>query len=532
MGADAFAEELDPEGVEGSDTETADEWLLLRQWFPPRLCESRILDASESSCERRRVASRSLAHPQLQHLGCPTLLQWSSLENQALTRGLCCREPAGTVGPSRSRRYLWTHGVRRRRTPPPPQLLEVSQTQSRAILGLRRSHRAFRWKKSSKRPGLSRASRPSTPKAARRFPTNVSRELVVDHLEELSGRLSQLETTEKGAFASPSAQLGFSQKARELCCWEPQCAERAGSVSYLSQWSCSLRTCASAAWDRMHDQVPATLSDHRPRRPPQTSQPHPENETASLGGAFLCVASALDQKHDSGGTVHDAFGQNPGVANSQECDAIFGDQSSRESSGPARLGGQALTASVVRTRKGRPEVVVASRESRVRRDLSVLDGEAWSWRRHADVCLLPRCGDFRSLKRFVVVTAAALEEGRSGNLQRQNALLHHMYAVLESASQDPSHETEWGWPILGIQDPEGRLLPSEPQSRVPWWPATRSASPWMQRARALGDSASTASETSPSVAAHFEKEIQAEFDRRNAKGDKGKGGTKGAQGEE
>ena len=94
------------------------------------------------------------------------------------------------------------------------------------------------------------------------------------------------------------------------------------------------------AHERMHDQVPAILSDHRPRRPPQTSQPDPENETASLGGALLCVASALEQKHDSSGTVHDAFGQNPGVANSQEeCDAIFGDRSSRESSGPARLGG-------------------------------------------------------------------------------------------------------------------------------------------------------------------------------------------------
>ena len=160
-------------------------------------------------------------------------------------------------------------------------------------------------------------------------------------------------------------------------------------------------------------------------------QPDPENETASLGGAFLCVASALKQKHDSGGTVHDAFGQNPGVANSQEeYDAIFGDQSSRESSGPARLEGQALTARVVRPRQEKPEEVGASHESSVRRDLSVLDGKAWSWRRHTDVCLLPRCGDFRSLKRFVARTAAALDEGRSGNLQRQNALLHHIYAVL------------------------------------------------------------------------------------------------------
>ena len=75
---------------------------------------------------------------------------------------------------------------------------------------------------------------------------------------------------------------------------------------------------------------PPFLSDHRPRRPLRTSQPDPENEAASLGGALLRIASALEQKHDSGGTVHDAFEPNPGVANSQEeYDAIFGDQPSR-----------------------------------------------------------------------------------------------------------------------------------------------------------------------------------------------------------
>ena len=107
------------------------------------------------------------------------------------------------------------------------------------------------------------------------------------------------------------------------------------------------------------------------------------------------------------------------------------------------------------------------------------------------------------------------------------------YVVLEPASQDPSHETEWGWPILGIQDPEGRLLPPGPpaeQSAVVVLP--QGAGRLGCSAQELGASASTASETSASVAAHFEKEIQAEFDRRNAKGGKRTGGKKGAQGEE
>ena len=203
----------------------------------------------------------------------------------------------------------------------------------------------------------------------------------------------------------------------------------------------------------MHGQTAA------PRVKPLTSQPNHLNEATSLSGALLRIANALEQKHGSPGTVHDAFGLNPAIANShKEYDAIFRDQSSREAFGASRLGGQVLIARVERTRKDRPEVVIAAHERRVRRDLSALGGEAWSSRRHADVCLLPRCGNFHSLKRFVAMTAAALDEGISGNLQRQNALLHHIYVVLESASQDPSHEMEWGWYILGIQDPEGPCL--------------------------------------------------------------------------
>ena len=169
---------------------------------PPRLCESRILDASESSCERRRVASRSLA------LFSGASGDFAAVNLLELTGDSSDRlEPLGEVP-------VDSWGSTTADASPCQQLLEVPQAQPKAILSLRRSHRAFPWRKSSKRPGLSRASRPSTPKAARRSPANVFQELVVDRLEQLSGRLSQAETTEKGAFASASAQLGFSQKAR------------------------------------------------------------------------------------------------------------------------------------------------------------------------------------------------------------------------------------------------------------------------------------------------------------------------------
>ena len=54
---------------------------------------------------------------------------------------------------------------------------------------------------------------------------------------------------------------------------------------------------------------------------------------------------------------------------------------------------------------------------------------------------------------LIASTSAALDEGEVWKPAHRNAWLHHIHAVLESASQDPSHEIEWGWPILGIRDP-------------------------------------------------------------------------------
>ena len=181
----------------------------------PRLCESRILDASESSCGLRREASRWLCLLERRRLECPTLCSGALFRTMLLQRrqrGLCYRKLAGAdgrlVGPAQA-----AGGDTCGRLPLPPQLLEVSQAQlgpssaSVAATAPSAGKRA-----SSKRAALSLAPKPSTPKAARRSPANAFQELVVDRLEELSGRLSQLEAPEKAAFASASAQPGFSQK--------------------------------------------------------------------------------------------------------------------------------------------------------------------------------------------------------------------------------------------------------------------------------------------------------------------------------
>ena len=101
----------------------------------------------------------------------------------------------------------------------------------------------------------------------------------------------------------------------------------------------------------------------------------------------------------------------------------------------------------------------------MKKDLGVLPGESW---RHAYEEVLGHCGHFTSLKRFICMVAAALDEGRAGSLERQQAMLCQIYTVCESAAKDPSHDLAWGWPVLGIRDPDGRAQPG-------WAPAESAA---------------------------------------------------------
>ena len=66
------------------------------------------------------------------------------------------------------------------------------------------------------------------------------------------------------------------------------------------------------------------------------------------------------------------------------------------------------------------------------------------------------CGNFSTLKRMLVLVAACLDEGRVYGLEQQQALLQHVYKVLEATARDPAHEMQWSWPLLGITDPAGR----------------------------------------------------------------------------
>ena len=173
-------------------------------------------------------------------------------------------------------------------------------------------------------------------------PPTFFQELVTDRLEKLSDRLSQPGNL---TVLSVLGRSAFSLSGPAACArarvWEGEGSEAHSRATRL----------------QMHVQVPATLVRL------QTAQPGPPSEVATLDGALLCIARQ---------SFRESF------------------RSRARKPGADSAGGE--------NPQERPEVVVSVHESRVRKDLNVLGYEAWSRRRHADICLLPRCGGLRSLR--------------------------------------------------------------------------------------------------------------------------------------
>ena len=77
------------------------------------------------------------------------------------------------------------------------------------------------------------------------------------------------------------------------------------------------------------------------------------------------------------------------------------------------------------------------------------------------------------------MVAGALDEGRIGALERQQAMLCQIYGILGSAAMDSGHDLAWRWPLLGLSDQDAR-------PDVHWSPAEASAViAWRREAAAL-----------------------------------------------
>ena len=273
-GAESVAKELDQEGVEGSDTGTADEWLSFCDGGFPSVVRVedlgfigivvRFTQGGVEAAVPSGAATAGMPDAVAVQLSSEPSGEFATVNLLELTGDSSDRlvpleeKPVELMG--------FDDGGR---LPLQPQLLEVSRAQlGTSSASVAATAPSARKRASSKRALLSRTPKPSTPKAARRSPANAFQELVVDRLEELSGRLSLLETPDKGAFASPTAQQGFSQKSigpgsrSSLAGGLTVPSVLGRSAPSLSGPAACAQARASAAWkrsrSRTHDQVPAT----------------------------------------------------------------------------------------------------------------------------------------------------------------------------------------------------------------------------------------------------------------------------------
>ena len=181
--------------------------------------------------------------------------------------------------------------------------------------------------------------------------------------------------------------------------------------------------------------------------------------------ALLALAKAITGQR--GGSVEDDFGLGTSAMGSEdEYAGLWNGEAARSASRP---GGALAIERIRRTREVHPEVVVVSHEKTARQSMGVLPGEAWSWRRHCYDQVLPHVKTFRTLRRMLVAVAAGLDEGRMGGPDRMAAYFHHLYRVLESAAKEPGHDLAWGFPVLGIEDPDSG------RSKAGWAPAEDAA---------------------------------------------------------
>ena len=111
-------------------------------------------------------------------------------------------------------------------------------------------------------------------------------------------------------------------------------------------------------------------------------------------------------------------------------------------------------------REQNPKLTTEAHAREVRRDLKVLPGEAWSYSKHAEAHLLPSAVGFHGLRKTVVILAHALDLHRTEGGDASQAFLAQSYKAAQAACLHPQKQWSFGWPLLGLPDPDGPARPS------------------------------------------------------------------------
>ena len=112
---------------------------------------------------------------------------------------------------------------------------------------------------------------------------------------------------------------------------------------------------------------------------------------------------------------------------------------------------------ILRTRHEGPGVITAAHETRVREDLMTLPG--WSLGAGSDTqrnISLHNCGHFPTSRSVIVMVAGALEEGTTGGVECQHAIVVPDLLDTRVCSKEQRPRSGMGWPLLGLSDPDAQ----------------------------------------------------------------------------
>ena len=124
------------------------------------------------------------------------------------------------------------------------------------------------------------------------------------------------------------------------------------------------------------------------------------------------------------------------------------------------------------SREQRPELTIAAHEQQIIAELMVLPGEGWSYSRHAKEKVQSNAAGYHGLRKCVVILAAALDLHRTKGAEQSRAFLSQAYKAAQSAALHPQKQWGFGWPLLGIPDPDGvsrpGYTPAETSALAAW----------------------------------------------------------------
>ena len=116
------------------------------------------------------------------------------------------------------------------------------------------------------------------------------------------------------------------------------------------------------------------------------------------------------------------------------------------------------------TAEKRPDLILLAFERSIKKTLGMLPGEAWTVHRRAKEQVMPAAGKHGALKRTILILAHILDLARTEAPERAFAFAAQAYKAAHAAALHPSKEWKYGWPLLGLEEPD---MPA----RVPYTPA-------------------------------------------------------------